>query len=280
VNFYNPDAQCIHVLGQNYGQTKGALRQQLVASGLRPYFLLQNALGSLSAERLFSGNRVGVPSMHAAKSISGQASRAGRRHDDLDRSLTILAEELEARDRGLAAAQLLNARQKRAVFGLVFGVSSKPLNVLLTTEGTCRIYAKMLDSEPGYWSDATGNLTQKARLSVHVAVPQTVTRAQVIFNKGLSYQSKKDLLHFMLVLAGDGHALTVVEIISSDQTATNLVRNLFAFEGVVESAVGSRVGKPRRVTTDCGQNVLVAMCTWANGESVKEVMQVYCLTCS
>jgi hypothetical protein len=80
-----------------------------------------------------------------------------------------------------------------------------------------------------------------------------------------------DLLHFMLVLAGEGHALTVVEIVTSNQTATNLVCQLFAFEIVVEKAVGSRVGKPRRVTLDSGQNVLIAMCTWANGESVQQV---------
>jgi hypothetical protein len=80
-----------------------------------------------------------------------------------------------------------------------------------------------------------------------------------------------ELLHFMLVLAGEGHALTVVEIVTSDQTATNLVSQLFAFEAVVERSVGSRVGKPRRITLDCGQNVLVAICTWANGESVQQV---------
>lgn len=76
----------------------------------------------------------------------------------------------------------------------------------------------------------------------------------------------------MLVLAGEGHALTVVEIVTSDQTATNLVSQLFAFEGVVERSVGSRVGKPRRITLDCGQNVLVAICIWANGETVQQVL--------
>jgi hypothetical protein len=87
----------------------------------------------------------------------------------------------------------------------------------------------------------------------------------------MPWEIKKEFLHFMMVLAGEGHALTVVEIISTDQTATNLIGNLFAFERVVESTVGHRVGKPRRFTLDCGQNVLVAICTWANGESVQEV---------
>ncbi len=80
----------------------------------------------------------------------------------------------------------------------------------------------------------------------------------------------------MLVCAGEGHAITVVEIVSTDQTATNLIANLFAFERVVESAIGRRVGKPHRLTLDCGQNVLVAICTWANGESVHEVSLRLC----
>ncbi len=104
---------------------------------------------------------------------------------------------------------------------------------------------------------------------------------QVEYDRGLSYQTKQEFLHFLFALAGEGHAITIVEIISTDQTATNLVHNLFAFEGRVEASVGARVGKPRRFTMDCGQNVLVAMCTWANGESVTEVSLLWrALKCS
>jgi hypothetical protein len=283
VSFHNPAVPCIHAFGENYGQVRGAARKLLIDSGLRPYFLLKNALGSLAADRLFTGNRVGIPSLHSAKRISGQASRAGRLDPDLSISLMKLSAFFDAEDRKRPSDQLLSKRQKRSVFGLVFAASFNPLNVVLTTEGTCRIYAKMLDTEPGFWGDYTGQLAQKVRIDgcattvlllelIHVLLHSSCCRGpQAVLYKGMPWEIKKEFLHFMMVLAGEGHALTVVEIISTDQTATNLIGNLFAFERVVESTVGHRVGKPRRFTLDCGQNVLVAICTWANGESVQEV---------
>lgn len=91
---------------------------------------------------------------------------------------------------------------------------------------------------------------------------------QVVFDG----EKPKSLLNFMLVLAGDGHGLTCVEIITSDQTATNLHQQLLCFQGVCERVAGCRVGKPRRITIDCGMNILLAMCSWANGEDIKTVM--------
>jgi hypothetical protein len=159
---------CTHVFGAQYGQTRGKQRQLLVDSGQRPYELLKNALGATMAERLFSGNRVGIPTMQAARHISGSASRAGRLDDDLSVSLLKLTVHYESEDRKRPQDQLLHSRNKRNVFGLVFAVQSKPVNVILTTEGTCRIYAKMLDTEPGFWGDYTGGLTKKViLLGVH-----------------------------------------------------------------------------------------------------------------
>lgn len=102
-----------------------------------------------------------------------------------------------------------------------------------------------------------------------VAVSQSAScAAQVSFSPT---EKPKTLLNFMMVLAGEGHGLTAVEIITSDQSATNLHQQLLAFEGICERVAGSRVGKPRRLTTDCGQNILLAMCKWLNGEDVHTV---------
>lgn len=160
----------MHLFGANYGQVRGAARKLLVDSGARPYFLLKNALGSLAADRLFTGNRLGIPSLHAAKRISGEASRSGQLDADLSISLFKLAAHFESEDRKKPTDQLLSQREKRRVFGLLFGVSFNPLNIVLTTEGTCRIYAKMLDSEPGFWADYTGQLARKVRQQIVLSV--------------------------------------------------------------------------------------------------------------
>ncbi len=159
--FHDETLVCMHVFGAEYGQTRGAARKLLVDSGDRPYLLLKNALGAATADRLFSGNRVGIPTMQAARHISGEASRAGRLDDDLAISLLKLSAHYEEEDRKRPSDQLLSLRQKRIVWGLVFSVVARPVNVIITTEGTCRIYAKMLDTEPGFWGDYTGGLTKK-----------------------------------------------------------------------------------------------------------------------
>lgn len=156
---------CVHVYGAEYGQTRGDIRKSLIDGGSRPYNLTKAALDSLSSERLFSGNRVGVPTHRAARSISGEASRAGQLHSVLSLSLALLVPFYEDEDKKRAADQLLSGRQKRSVFGLVFGVQSKPVNVVLTTEGAIRVYLKMLDTEPGFWADYTGNLCKDVRAS-------------------------------------------------------------------------------------------------------------------
>ncbi len=159
VTFHTPEKPCVHVFGAEYGQTRGSIRKALVDSGSRPYSLTKSAMESLTADRVFSGNRVGVPTPRAARAISGQASRAGQLHKDLGFSLTMLSTYYENEDRKRPASeQLLDRRQRRSVFGLVFAVQTKPINIVLTTEGAVRIYLKMLDTEPGFWADYTGNL--------------------------------------------------------------------------------------------------------------------------
>ncbi len=161
MRFIDVQARCQHALGKIYGQTRGIVRRQLVATDQKPYDMQKTALEKLKSQRFLTGNRLGVPGKRAAESISAAASRKGQLHPRLAYSLVQLEEHYAALDKSLADNQSMRAGVKRAMYGYVFHVSASPLNVMLTTEAGIRIYAQSINSEPGFWADFTGGICRR-----------------------------------------------------------------------------------------------------------------------
>ncbi len=158
VVFDDVKAACVHVFGEQYGQVKGVIRRELVQQDPRAYQLQLKSLGSLRADRFFSGNRLGVPGRHAAEKMSTAASHFGWLHQKLPESLLSMQTYYIDKDQAQAADQKMRSNSKRALWGFAFYATSSPVNIILASEASLRIYLALARAEPGFYCDYTGGI--------------------------------------------------------------------------------------------------------------------------
>lgn len=249
---FTSTSPCVHIAGDLYGQCRGPQRADWSDKDIRPHSLTLTSLSAIDSDRFLTGNM-----QHHLRPATAQRIVSDKRTSlRMDKDTLISLREMAEKDSLKDWISLITIRPAAVVLTSHSTPSCLHSTYSSLLAGAARIWRTLCTEEPGIFVDATGSLVQGFTNTFQPsALPSD------------------SCLHFMFWVPtpGGGSPFVALEVITSDQTAGNLVTALHAFERVLSSAGGDAV-RPVRANFDCGLALLVAAVRVWNRQSVQEYL--------
>ena len=239
--FGGEHASCLHVEGKLVGAVRGEDRDALMETGDQAYLMRHKALSAATADAKSSGNASQIPSKNAAKKISSHRRHRDRKSPDLLKSLTGIASDL-------VVADTLSRRLRGQLHDIL--VSADSFSAAIYCEQTILVLDKAASLPGGLFADYTGGLCSP-------------------FTDESNNEQK--LLHFFLCVPSYNHSapLPIFELVTSDQTGTELYAALSAFKAAYLRVLRHPIDFSR-ITFDCAPQILSAFAAFCNGETADQ----------